>query len=107
MKYSLPFKLFSITIVYGFNFFGNNYSNSIYYFWKLSHGYQNYVSYPDKICDHPEENWYYVFVNEDILMSPRMESYNSYSKNKDMYSLNRKILKSKKCDPNQIPTTFH
>ena len=49
-------------------------------------GYQNYVSNPDKICDHPEEKWYYVFVNEDILKSPRMESYNSYSKNKDMYS---------------------
>ena len=70
-------------------------------------GYKNYVSYPDKICDHPEEKWYYVFVNEDILMSPRMESYNSYSKNKDMYSLNRRILKGKKCDPDKIPTTFH
>ena len=70
-------------------------------------GYQNYVSYPDKICDHPEEKWYYVFVNEDILKSPRMESYNSYSKNKDMYSLNSRILKSKNCDPNKTPTTFH
>ena len=70
-------------------------------------GYQNYVSYPDKICDHPEEKWYYVFVNEDILKSPRMESYNSYSKNKDMYSLNSLILKSKNCDPNKTPTTFH
>ena len=46
-------------------------------------------------------------VNKDILSSPRLNSYRSYDSNKDMYSLNSRILKDKECRPNAIPTSFH
>ena len=68
--------------------------------------YEGFVSYPDSIVDcKPEPD--YKNINENVLKSPRLESYRSYSKNKDMYSLNSRILKDKKCDPQGIPTSFY
>ena len=67
---------------------------------------EGFVNYPDAINDCKEEP-YYQSINEKILSSPRLNSYRSYSSNKDMYSLNSRILKDKKCTPNPIPTSFH
>tara|TARA_Y100000996_G_scaffold415089_1_gene408147 strand:+ start:1222 stop:1479 length:258 start_codon:yes stop_codon:yes gene_type:complete len=68
--------------------------------------YEGFVNYPDAINDCKHEP-YYKTINENILVSPRLNSYRSYYDNKDMYSLNSRILKDKKCRPNGIPTSFH
>ena len=68
--------------------------------------YEGFVTYPYSIVNcKPEPD--YKNINENVLKSPRLESYRSYSKNKDMYSLNSRILKDKKCDPQGIPTSFY
>ena len=68
---------------------------------------EGYVNYPNVLHDYPKENEYYPCINGNILSSPRLESYRSYSKNKDMYSLNSRILESNDCIPNKIPTSFY
>ena len=67
---------------------------------------EGFVNYADfiTVC---KDNVYYEIVNKDILSSPRLNSYRSYDSNKDMYSLNSRILKDKECRPNAIPTSFH
>ena len=67
--------------------------------------YEGFVSYPESIVDCNSEP-YYKNINENVLKSPRLESYLSYSKNKDMYSLNKSILNDNTCNPIGIPTTF-
>ena len=68
--------------------------------------YEGFVNYPGAINDCKHEP-YYKTINENILVSPRLNSYRAYYDNKDMYSLNSRILKDKKCRPNGIPTSFH
>ena len=67
---------------------------------------EGFVNYPNAIHDFPKENHYYPCINENVLSSYRLESNRSYDTNKDMYSLNSRILKDKKCAPNGIPTSF-
>ncbi len=67
---------------------------------------EGFVNYPSSINDCKHEP-YYKKINEKILSSPRLNSYRSYYSNKDMYSLNSRILKDKKCRPNGIPTSFY
>jgi|TARA_B110000908_G_C10128871_1_gene391238 hypothetical protein len=68
---------------------------------------EGYVSYPNGIHDFPKENNYYNCINDKVLSSPRLNSYRSYESNKDMYSLNSRILADKKCAPNPVPINFH
>ncbi len=68
--------------------------------------FEGFVNYPESIIDCKEEP-YYKSINSKILSSPRLNSYRTYYDNKDMYSLNSRILKDKKCRPNGIPTSFH
>ena len=68
--------------------------------------YEGFVNYPSSINDCKHEP-YYKKINKKILSSPRLNSYRTYYDNKDMYSLNSRILKDKKCRPNGIPTSFH
>jgi len=68
--------------------------------------YEGFVNYPSSINDCKHEP-YYKKINEKILSSPRLNNYRSYYSNKDMYSLNSRILKDKKCRPNGIPTSFY
>ena len=67
---------------------------------------EGFVNYPSSINDCKHEP-YYKKINEKILSSPRLNSYRSYYSNKDMYSLNSRILKDKKCRPNGVPTSFY
>ena len=67
---------------------------------------EGFVNYPSSINDCKHEP-YYEKINEKILSSPRLNSYRSYYSNKDMYSLNSRILKDKKCRPNGVPTSFY
>ena len=67
---------------------------------------EGFVNYPSSINDCKHEP-YYKKRNENILSSPRLNSYRSYYSNKDMYSLNSRILKDKKCRPNGIPASFY
>lgn len=68
--------------------------------------YESFVNYPESINDCKHEP-FYKSINERVLSSPRLNSYRSYYSNKDMYSLNSRILKDKKCRPNGIPTSFY
>lgn len=72
----------------------------------LCNGYEGFVNYPDSIIDCKEEP-YYESINSKILSSPRLNSHRSYFSNKDMYSLNSRILNDKKCRPNGIPSSFY
>jgi hypothetical protein len=67
---------------------------------------EGFVNYPSSINDCKHDP-YYEKINEKILSSPRLNSYRSYYSNKDMYSLNSRILKDKKCRPNGVPTSFY
>ena len=68
--------------------------------------FEGFVNYPSSINDCKYEP-YYKSINEKILSSPRLNSYRSYQSNKDMYSLNSRILKDKKCRPNGVPISFY
>ena len=68
---------------------------------------EGYVNYPIALHDFPKENSYYNCINDKILSGPRLNSYRSYDSNKDMYSLNSRILEDTKCSPNEVPTSFH
>ena len=68
--------------------------------------YEGFVNYPGAINDCKHEP-FYKLNNEKVLSSPRLNSYRSYYSNKDMYSLNSRILKDKKCRPNGVPTSFY
>jgi hypothetical protein len=68
---------------------------------------EGYVNYPSGIHDFPKENNYYGCINDKVLSSPRLNRYRSYDSNKDMYSLNSRILEDKNCAPNAVPTSFH
>lgn len=65
-----------------------------------------FLNYPVGIIDCKDGD-HYQNINNEILSSPRLNSYRSYYSNKDMYSLNSRILKDKNCEPNSIPTSFY
>ena len=74
-----------------------------YYF--LNNKSETFINYPESLTNNEEEK-YYNCNNNNILNSYRIDSYNSYNKNKDMYDLNTKLLVDEDCITNGIPTTF-